>query len=329
MDKRIAELMKRKNRKRLAKEAEIARKEARGDFSHLKVRPPRSRSHPPPRSRARAETHPSPTHTQDKKTGKLTAAPLPQPTLPKVGLGDRDLYTASRTGGSDAGSIRGARYPPSTAASAWGAGGGGLARTAYPFQQSEPDSLHHLGGGGVGYAESVSSAEGFAGRGQPMGMGMGYAGGGESSLSLVGGGGGGAGGMRRQESWRSEIGGGVGGEEYGWNGSGGEKGWYAAAAEHGGGDLQRSQSSVTVAVGGVGYQPPSRQQLYDRTLDAVGGGSSEEDSHSHLAYAESMRQQYGGWEESRPRFYASQQQEDDPAEEGNFAGRGAGGKSWR
>jgi hypothetical protein len=36
--RRIAELMKRKNRKRLAKEAEIARKEARGDFSHLKVR---------------------------------------------------------------------------------------------------------------------------------------------------------------------------------------------------------------------------------------------------------------------------------------------------
>lgn len=35
-DKRISELMKRKNRKRLAKEAEIAKKEARGDFSHLK-----------------------------------------------------------------------------------------------------------------------------------------------------------------------------------------------------------------------------------------------------------------------------------------------------
>lgn len=34
----IAELMKRKNRKRLAKEAEIARREAKGDYSHLKVR---------------------------------------------------------------------------------------------------------------------------------------------------------------------------------------------------------------------------------------------------------------------------------------------------
>lgn len=33
----IAELMKRKNRKRLAKEAEIARREAKGDYSHLKV----------------------------------------------------------------------------------------------------------------------------------------------------------------------------------------------------------------------------------------------------------------------------------------------------
>lgn len=44
VDKRIAELMKRKNRKRLAKEAEIARKEARGDYSHLKVRSIWSRS---------------------------------------------------------------------------------------------------------------------------------------------------------------------------------------------------------------------------------------------------------------------------------------------
>ncbi|GAA5889812.1 hypothetical protein JCM5296_002349 [Sporobolomyces johnsonii] len=59
-------------RKRLANlEAEIARKEARGDFSHLKD-----------------------------KTGKFIAAPLPQPTPPKVGLADNDLY-------SDAGSIRG------------------------------------------------------------------------------------------------------------------------------------------------------------------------------------------------------------------------------
>ncbi|KAM0746164.1 hypothetical protein T439DRAFT_273687, partial [Meredithblackwellia eburnea MCA 4105] len=65
VDKRIAELMKRKTRKRLAKEAEIARKEARGDYSHLK----------------------------DAKTGKFVAAPLPQPTLPKVGIRDEDLYT--------------------------------------------------------------------------------------------------------------------------------------------------------------------------------------------------------------------------------------------
>ncbi|KAG0141990.1 hypothetical protein CROQUDRAFT_717933 [Cronartium quercuum f. sp. fusiforme G11] len=55
VDKRIAELMKQKNRKRLAKEAAIMRKEAMGDYSHLK----------------------------DKK-GHFKAEPLPQPTLPNI-----------------------------------------------------------------------------------------------------------------------------------------------------------------------------------------------------------------------------------------------------
>ncbi|KAI8458493.1 hypothetical protein BY996DRAFT_6565353 [Phakopsora pachyrhizi] len=55
MLQRIAELMKHKNRKQLAKEAALMRKEAMGDYSHLK----------------------------DKK-GQFKAAPLPQPTLPKI-----------------------------------------------------------------------------------------------------------------------------------------------------------------------------------------------------------------------------------------------------
>ncbi|KAM0750459.1 hypothetical protein T439DRAFT_277175, partial [Meredithblackwellia eburnea MCA 4105] len=59
VDKRIDELMKRKTRKRLAKEAAIARKEANGDFSHLK----------------------------DSK-GNITRTALPQPTLPNVSLDD-------------------------------------------------------------------------------------------------------------------------------------------------------------------------------------------------------------------------------------------------
>jgi len=59
VDKRIAELMKKKNKQRLAKAAALARKEAAGDYSHL----------------------------QNKK-GEFVAKPLPQPTLPKIALDD-------------------------------------------------------------------------------------------------------------------------------------------------------------------------------------------------------------------------------------------------
>jgi hypothetical protein len=154
---RIAELMKRKNRKRFAKEAEFARNEARGDFSHLKDR-----------------------------TGAFTATPLPQPTLPQLGLGDDELY--SSYAGSEKQSMRGGRpgiaqYPPSSVSgsryapdrSGNGGGGGGwdrgpsgppaaLYRTAYPYALSDPDSLSK-----GGYNESVTSLDNFAGRGAPMG----------------------------------------------------------------------------------------------------------------------------------------------------------------
>jgi len=59
IDKRIAELMRKKNKQRLARAAELARKEAAGDYSHL----------------------------QNKK-GEFTAKPLPQPTLPSIALDD-------------------------------------------------------------------------------------------------------------------------------------------------------------------------------------------------------------------------------------------------
>jgi len=89
VDKRIAELMKRKNRKRLAKEAALLRKEAMGDYSHLK----------------------------DKK-GQFKAAPLPQPTLPQIGLHELISDTKSERTGA-ASSIRNVPrapqhpYPPS------------------------------------------------------------------------------------------------------------------------------------------------------------------------------------------------------------------------
>jgi len=66
VDKRIAEVIKRRNKERLAKAAELAKKEAMGDFSHLK-----------------------------NKKGELIAQPLPQPTLPNLSVDDDDFDAAS------------------------------------------------------------------------------------------------------------------------------------------------------------------------------------------------------------------------------------------
>ncbi|GAA5943354.1 uncharacterized protein JCM15063_002922 [Sporobolomyces koalae] len=150
VDKRIAELMKRKNRKRLAKEAEIARKEARGDFSHLK----------------------------DHKTGKLIAAPLPQPTLPKIGFqSDDDLY-------SDAGSI--SHYPPTSQHQnniPYGypppLAHGISNRTIYPYASSDSESLHsipvhpahalHQSHRNLSYADSVHSNDPLTSSAAPFG----------------------------------------------------------------------------------------------------------------------------------------------------------------
>ena len=59
VDKRIAEVIKRRNKERLVKAAELAKKEAMGDFSHLK-----------------------------NKKGEMVAQPLPQPTLPNLSVDD-------------------------------------------------------------------------------------------------------------------------------------------------------------------------------------------------------------------------------------------------
>ncbi|KAJ8457237.1 hypothetical protein ONZ51_g11655 [Trametes cubensis] len=66
VDKRISEIIKRRNKQRLAKAAALAKKEAAGDFSHLK-----------------------------NKKGELIAKPLPQPTLPNVSIDDDFDDTAS------------------------------------------------------------------------------------------------------------------------------------------------------------------------------------------------------------------------------------------
>jgi len=75
VDKRISEIIKRKNKQRLARAAALAKKEAAGDFSHLK-----------------------------NKKGELIAQPLPQPTLPNISLDDDD----------ETGSVRTRGPPPST-----------------------------------------------------------------------------------------------------------------------------------------------------------------------------------------------------------------------
>lgn len=65
VDKRISEIIARRNKQRMAKAAELAKKEAAGDYSHLK-----------------------------NKKGELVAKPLPQPTLPNLSVDD-DLDDAS------------------------------------------------------------------------------------------------------------------------------------------------------------------------------------------------------------------------------------------
>ncbi|CAL1701404.1 unnamed protein product [Somion occarium] len=70
VDKRITEIIKRRNKQRLAKAAALAKKEAAGDFSHLK-----------------------------NKKGEM-AQPLPQPTLPNVSIEDEfDDTSSMRTRG--------------------------------------------------------------------------------------------------------------------------------------------------------------------------------------------------------------------------------------
>ncbi|TFL05790.1 hypothetical protein BDV98DRAFT_601117 [Pterulicium gracile] len=75
VDKRISTVIKRRQKQRLADAAELAKKEARGDYSHLK-----------------------------NKNGELVGKPLPQPTLPNISLDD-DL---------DSSSINTKQPPPST-----------------------------------------------------------------------------------------------------------------------------------------------------------------------------------------------------------------------
>ncbi|KAH0840046.1 hypothetical protein J3R83DRAFT_1013 [Lanmaoa asiatica] len=71
VDKRIAEVIKRRNKERLAKAAALAKKEAMGDYSHLK-----------------------------NKKGEMIGKPLPQPTLPNLSVDDDDATSIIKRGPS-------------------------------------------------------------------------------------------------------------------------------------------------------------------------------------------------------------------------------------
>ena len=82
VDKRISEIIKRRNKQRLAKAAALAKKEAAGDFSHLK-----------------------------NKKGEFIAKPLPQPTLPNLSVDDDiDDAASMRTRGPPASTYTGTDY---------------------------------------------------------------------------------------------------------------------------------------------------------------------------------------------------------------------------
>ncbi|GAA5884370.1 hypothetical protein JCM6882_002246 [Rhodosporidiobolus microsporus] len=289
VDKRIAELMKRKNRKRLAAEAKRAAAEARGDFSHLKD-----------------------------KSGKMVRAPMAQPTLPKIGIDEDDIY-------SETGSVRGGgnekyQYPPQPPTLAYANAApyssSNLARHAYPYASSDSESLVGKPSRG-GYAESVTSLDAFATRAAPMGMG-GY---GDSTATLVQQ-------PTRAPSYRTMPSSGNLHQQYEYGGGSGdfdEKYAQAAtqtnrsigasqfgglafdngpsAADGSGGTTPAllSHSTSMRSDGGRDYQPPStntRQALYDRALR-----QNEDDALPYFMSPEQPAQgnggvAYGGWEES-------------------------------
>lgn len=150
--------MKRKTRKRLAKEAELARKEAKtGKFSL-----------------------PQPTLPQI----GLQDEDLYAPSYAGSGVG------SMRKGGSRKGPASNYQYPPNGSSSGMSSYGGSsaggwdnrsygggmpssnLSRAAYPYATSDPEELHR-----TGYAESVSSLDGLAKGAGAMGYNDGYGGG--------------------------------------------------------------------------------------------------------------------------------------------------------
>lgn len=137
--------MKRKAKRRLKQERELEEREARGDFRHLKGR-----------------------------------ALRPQPTLPKIGLADDDLVSDVGSVRGEKYAPDSFGYPPSIPYG--NSVPYGLSRHApYP---STTDVQSLKGGQGYSYAESVSSHDGLAARAQPMGYDGSYSGSGLAAQSM-------------------------------------------------------------------------------------------------------------------------------------------------
>jgi len=102
VDKRIGELMKRKTKARVARNAKLAQKEAAGDFSHLMGR-----------------------------NGEQIRKPIPQPTLPKIQLED-DMVTASSQRGLGGDPNYASSYATSTAKDEYYAPHSDYPPTEYP-----------------------------------------------------------------------------------------------------------------------------------------------------------------------------------------------------
>ncbi|KAF7776256.1 hypothetical protein Agabi119p4_4649 [Agaricus bisporus var. burnettii] len=88
VDKRIGAIMKRKKKERLADAARLAKKEAEGDYSHLK-----------------------------NKKGEMVGKPLPQPTLPNLNIDDDEEFNGAKARSTPVPSIHtqdyyGNDYPP-------------------------------------------------------------------------------------------------------------------------------------------------------------------------------------------------------------------------
>ncbi|KAK0551468.1 Potassium transporter [Tilletia horrida] len=134
IDKRISELVRRKKKTRMARQVALARKEAQGDFSHLK-----------------------------NKKGEVVGRAIPQPTLPNVEV---DLYSDSGSTLNNTSAGKGG-YAPSITGTDKGAMDGydaGYAGTQEGYlmhhdqyadqasQLGQPHDQHQQGGYGAGYA---------------------------------------------------------------------------------------------------------------------------------------------------------------------------------